>query len=201
MFSFDNREILFKGVKIGYRVEGNGNKVLLLLHGLQGHSGTWRNNIFYLSKKAKVIAPSLFYQRNKNYEELSNEYMLIIDEILKQEGYEEVCIIGNSFGGYVAIKFYCKNKMKVKCLVLEDSFIPYEDNNFEKCLGDISIPVLIIWGEKDDLIPLDAAYYIKSRIKSSNLVIMENVSHVPHWENPNLFNEIVAKFLEDNRFF
>jgi len=202
VFSLDNKELFIDNTKISYRVEGGGNRVLLLLHGLHGHSGTWRYVIPFFSKKLKVIAPSLPYIRNKTLEELSKNYVILLETILEKEGYDKICIIGNSFGGYVAIEYYCINRKDVECLILEDCYVPtFQQNDvFMSCIKSIEVPVLIIWGEKDEIIPIETAKYLSSNIKSNELFVMENVGHVPHWENPELFNEVVEKFLFNKRF-
>jgi|BEDMetMinimDraft_2_1075160.scaffolds.fasta_scaffold15352_1 Predicted hydrolases or acyltransferases (alpha/beta hydrolase superfamily) len=205
MISFDNKRISLDDKILNYRVEGFGKKALLFLHGLYGHSGTWRNNISYFSKKCKVIAPSLPVPRNESYEVLSEIYVEIIREILNFEEANEICIIGNSFGGYVAIKYYFKYSDDVLCLVLEDSYIPLHDptlnKEFIEILNNIKISVLIIWGEMDELLPVELAHYLNKSIETSELYIFKNAGHVPHWEKHDEFNDVVDKFLTKINFY
>lgn len=51
-------------------------------------------------------------------------------------------------------------------------------------LGEINIPTLIIWGEKDNLIPLVFAERFHGDIQNSQLVTFKHLGHVPHEEGP-----------------
>jgi pimeloyl-ACP methyl ester carboxylesterase len=47
----------------------------------------------------------------------------------------------------------------------------------------IHTPTLILWGAKDRLIPLENAKHFEADIKGSQLVVYENLGHVPHEED------------------
>lgn len=66
---------------------------------------------------------------------------------------------------------------------------------FAARLGEISMPTLIIWGDKDGLIPVSAAHEFKARIPHAELVIYENVGHIPMEEVPGESAGAVAAFL------
>jgi pimeloyl-ACP methyl ester carboxylesterase len=51
-------------------------------------------------------------------------------------------------------------------------------------LGEISVPTLILWGEKDNLIPLIFAKKFNNDIASSKLVTFKELGHLPHEEDP-----------------
>ncbi|KAH9321110.1 hypothetical protein KI387_015749 [Taxus chinensis] len=56
--------------------------------------------------------------------------------------------------------------------------------------------VLIVWGEHDQIFPVEKALELKKHLgDQAELVVMKNASHVPHIENPQEFNKIVEKFL------
>jgi pimeloyl-ACP methyl ester carboxylesterase len=60
--------------------------------------------------------------------------------------------------------------------------------DFEK----LSMPTLILWGQKDSWIPVSQAYLLEKAILGSNLVIFENAGHVPMEE---VAMESVAEYL------
>lgn len=77
-------------------------------------------------------------------------------------------------------------------------FSQYANRNdaaFAARLGEISAPTLIMWGDKDGLIPVSAAHEFKARIPQAELVIYENVGHVPMEEVPEESAAAVAAFL------
>lgn len=60
----------------------------------------------------------------------------------------------------------------------------------------IEIPTLILWGKKDDTLPLKDAYLIKERIKNSELKILQKARHSPHREMPEELSQAIIKFIK-----
>jgi len=63
-------------------------------------------------------------------------------------------------------------------------------------LEKIEIPTLILWGEKDDVLPLKDAYIIKEKIKNSEIKIIPKAKHSPHREIPEELAESIIKFIQ-----
>ena len=61
-------------------------------------------------------------------------------------------------------------------------------------LGDIKVPVLVIWGEADKRIPIVAAYQFLNEIPGAKLEIISRAGHVSNMEKPMEFNRIVKDF-------
>ena len=57
------------------------------------------------------------------------------------------------------------------------------------------MPTLIVWGERDRIIPLVHAYQAHEAIPNSRLEVMEHVGHFPHVEDPVRFVEILVDFM------
>ena len=76
--------------------------------------------------------------------------------------------------------------------------LAYEPLNLGKRLKEIKIPVLIITGDDDRIVPLRGSEKIADQIAHADLVIMPDNGHLPHEENPELFLSIVNTFLEKN---
>jgi pimeloyl-ACP methyl ester carboxylesterase len=62
-------------------------------------------------------------------------------------------------------------------------------------LGEIEAPTLIVWGERDALIPVRYARKFQKEIKGSQLAIIKNSGHTPYFERPEIFSDIVLEFL------
>jgi pimeloyl-ACP methyl ester carboxylesterase len=62
-----------------------------------------------------------------------------------------------------------------------------------KCLKQ---KTLVIWGEKDELIPPEAAYKFDADLPNSTVVILEGLGHVPMEENPTASLAPVILFLK-----
>lgn len=64
-------------------------------------------------------------------------------------------------------------------------------------LGALTMPVLIIWGEQDRLIPLRLGRRFARDIRGSGLKIIPKCGHVPPFECPDAFNEALLNFLAE----
>ncbi len=64
----------------------------------------------------------------------------------------------------------------------------------ENLISTITKPTLIIWGDKDNLIPVENAYLFEKNIKGSKLVVLKNIGHVPMEECPQQLAAIIAGF-------
>lgn len=263
--------VTVEGHNIHYLTKGSG-KPVILIHGLGGHSFSWRKNIAPLAKFFQVYAPDLkgfgFSDRP-----LKSDYSLegmatFLIRFMDALEIPEAALIGNSMGGLLSLAVALWYPSRVTHLVLvgsagypfkskfiwkllktpglgefliqfagrssirqslincyydpssitqediEGYFRPHVQNsNFkppllilrkfkfdrpsplESLYSQIKIPTLIIWGKEDRIIPVDHAYQFHREIKTSQLVILEKVGHVPQEESPDEFNRIIIDFV------
>ena len=64
-----------------------------------------------------------------------------------------------------------------------------------QALGDLDIPVLIVWGRHDTAVPLERGREMHSLLPQSRLQIFDDVGHCPHDETSAAFNHIALEFL------
>ncbi|MFN2463867.1 MAG: alpha/beta fold hydrolase [Candidatus Dormibacteria bacterium] len=57
------------------------------------------------------------------------------------------------------------------------------------------VPVLLVWGDRDFIIPVDHAHQAHGEIPGSRLEIFKGVGHFPHSEEPERFVSLVAEFM------
>jgi 2-hydroxy-6-oxonona-2,4-dienedioate hydrolase len=62
-------------------------------------------------------------------------------------------------------------------------------------LSNIIAPTLLVWGDKDRMIPSQYAREYTDEIPKSELVVIKNCGHTPYVEKPITFNKIILKFL------
>jgi pimeloyl-ACP methyl ester carboxylesterase len=60
----------------------------------------------------------------------------------------------------------------------------------------IRVPTLLVWGEGDPLVPLRYGEAMQQEIPGSRLVVIPRAAHVPMWDAPEEFNEVVLSFIE-----
>jgi pimeloyl-ACP methyl ester carboxylesterase len=65
---------------------------------------------------------------------------------------------------------------------------------YEK-LGKITIPVLLIWGKEDTLIPFEYSQQFISSINNCEFIPMEGCGHSPYVEDPEKLSELVIRFI------
>lgn len=76
---------------------------------------------------------------------------------------------------------------------------------FARLLGDdarpllrtLSMPVLLLWGENDPLVPVPYAEQMLELIPNARLVVLQHAGHVPMWENPTAFNGALLAFVNE----
>lgn len=109
--------------------EGEG-KVLLLLHGLFGALSNWDSVVNHFKKEYRVVIPLLpIYEmplRQAGLEGLVKH----LSGFVKQQGFSEMTLMGNSLGGHVALIYTLENQDKVKRMVLTGS-----SGLFENAMG------------------------------------------------------------------
>jgi pimeloyl-ACP methyl ester carboxylesterase len=62
-----------------------------------------------------------------------------------------------------------------------------------------SLPVQIIWGEDDPIIPVDHAHTAHAEIAGSRMEIFEDSGHMPFHDHPDRFVEVVERFIDSTR--
>ena len=72
----------------------------------------------------------------------------------------------------------------------------WQEEPLEGLLEKIQIKTLVLWGKRDDVLPLKDAYLIKEKIRDSELKIISKARHSPHREAPEELVENIIEFLK-----
>lgn len=76
-----------------------------------------------------------------------------------------------------------------------DRFKKQKSSSSYEHISKVTQETLILWGEKDFLIPVDNAYFFEKKLPNSTLVIFENLGHVPMEEDAEQSLAPVLNFL------
>jgi len=274
---FPLEHVALHGNDLAYRRAGRG-PVLLLLHGIAGSSQTWEPAMEFLQHGYTVLAPDLL-GHGRSAKPLGDyslgNYAASMRDFLAVLGVERATVVGQSFGGGVAMQFAYQFPDRCERLVLVDagglgrevswmlrlvtlpaaeyvlpvvfsapvrsvgnsvfgilqdrgirharatemwrSFVsltePSSRQAFIRTMRAVidpggqsvsamdrlylaaNMPTLIIWGERDRVIPLIHAYEAHEALPNSRLEIMDGVGHYPHVEEPYRFVQILRDFL------
>lgn len=98
---------------IAYRVEGNGDPVMLI-HGFAEDMTIWEHQINFLKNKFRLIIPDipgsgrsspLNHLKNGNSVATMEDYAECLKFLLDHEGVDNCNMIGHSMGGYISLAF------------------------------------------------------------------------------------------------
>lgn len=109
------------GVRQAVIDEGDGDEVLLLIHGMAGSAETWRAVLPQLAKKYRVIAPDLLGhgQSSKPRTDYSlGAFAVGLRDLLDELGVQSATVVGHSLGGGVAMQFLYQHPDYCRRLVL-----------------------------------------------------------------------------------
>ncbi len=67
------------------------------------------------------------------------------------------------------------------------------DPHLAKWLHRIDVPVKIVWGREDRILPVRIADELKRLMPEAQVHILDDVGHLPHAEKPDLFCDLVCK--------
>jgi len=63
-------------------------------------------------------------------------------------------------------------------------------------LSKLSLPTLLVWGDKDLLFPMDVGEDLHRSIPGSRLQVIHGSGHIPMWETPDEVYKAILSFLE-----
>lgn len=81
---------------------------------------------------------------------------------------------------------------------LKNTFLSVIKEDLTPLLSKISVPTLIVWGQKDREVPLKFAQTMYSKIPQAKLRIFENCGHFLFLEKPKDFAKVVKDFINSN---
>ena len=59
-------------------------------------------------------------------------------------------------------------------------------------LGFVKIPTVIIWGDKDELTPVENAYLINQKIRNSKIIVIPGIGHdLDRHEHPEILSQSI----------
>ncbi|XP_040384092.1 dihydrolipoyllysine-residue acetyltransferase component of acetoin cleaving system-like [Oryza brachyantha] len=91
------------------------------------------------------------------------------------------------------LRKYFADKREEKIQLIKGIITEQDDSQLNSPLPQ---EVLIIWGEFDQIFPVEKAHKVKEILgEKATLKIIPNTGHLAHQEDPKMFNDILLKFL------
>lgn len=80
--------------------------------------------------------------------------------------------------------------------VMKQTYLQVLGEDISGIFSQITVPTLLVWGEKDGITPLRHADFIKKQITGAKLEIIPNVRHNPYKEAPEILVEKILSFIK-----
>jgi pimeloyl-ACP methyl ester carboxylesterase len=116
----EQQEITVHGRLVKYRIGGEG-PLVLLIHGMAGSATTWKQVMPALSERFTVLAPDLLGHGDS--EKSKGDYSLgamasTLRDLIVALGYKRATVVGQSYGGGIALQFAYQYPERCERLVL-----------------------------------------------------------------------------------
>lgn len=96
-------------------------------------------------------------------------------------------------------KNFIKEAMKMDPIAFTENARALERYDYSNDLSKINIPVKILWGELDLIVPRNALEKMAHMIPNAQFEMLDGIGHSPIVENPKKFVEILMSFKDDLR--
>jgi pimeloyl-ACP methyl ester carboxylesterase len=121
----ENQVRSFDGVKISYDVQGEGQPVLVFVHGWSCSKEYWKQQVAHFTKKHKVVTIDLagHGQSSKSRKDYTVEaFGKDVAAVAEKLNLNRIILVGHSIGGLVAVEAARQMPGRVVCLVGADEF-------------------------------------------------------------------------------
>ena len=124
----------------------------------------------------------------------------VLDELFValEVGDSPFAIVGPSMGGGFALAYALSRPKRVAALVLVSPSVYRIAEQEKSKLSDLDIPVLLVWGERDRVFPLDEyGKPLKESLPRARLLVLKQAGHGAYLDKPDEFNELLLDFLSE----
>lgn len=189
--------ISIRGLKIRYLEKGKGTPVVLL-HGFSFNAETWVEVGLFdeLAKEYRVYAFDMPYGPKSKSDKFDaknrDEYAEFLNDVLKTLHINGPILLGASISGEVTLRYLSSGYSAKAGIVVG----PVGVKGLVTKLSRIVVPLLIIWGERDNISPSSDSKILSAHVKNSEVHIIEKAGHACYLDKPEKFKVIVKDFLK-----
>ncbi len=117
-------QVVLHGHRVTYRIDGDGDEAILLIHGMAGSSRTWGEVMPALARRYRVLAPDLMGHGESA--KPMGDYSLGahasgLRDLMARLGIERATVVGQSLGGGIALQLAYQHPELCDRLVLVSS--------------------------------------------------------------------------------
>jgi pimeloyl-ACP methyl ester carboxylesterase len=99
--------------------------------------------------------------------------------------------------GFSFAKVFFRDAFRAGPTTLAVAFARLLRDDARPLMKELRMPVLLLWGENDPLVPVPYAEQMREWVPQARLVVLPHAGHVPMWENPTAFNGALLEFVNE----
>lgn len=142
--------------------------------------------IFDVGYITNAVLPDTSHWVNKN---------LLANPVTYQIG-AALSLVNPAIDGRKEVMKYLEDFTKMDFSLFNHLIASESETNSEDLFPEIRVPTLLIAAEKDRFIPLNVIKKMHSNIKKSELFTIKNGTHAALFEQPDIFNLVIERFLK-----
>jgi len=182
--------------RVHYLLTGSqGKHTVVLLHGASFSSATWQK-IGTLEALASAGYQAFAidlpgYGQSETGSMSPDKWM---DNLFGQLIFGAPILLAASMSGGFALPFITAQPERIAGFV---AVAPVGISAHSERLHLVTAPVLAVWGEHDNIIPIGDAELLVNSVKQGQLIVVEGRTHAPYMSEPELFNQKLLEFVAD----
>ncbi len=196
MIERQSRFVEIEGGRVHYLTEGSEKgRPVVLLHGASFTSETWKQvgTMEALAKAGYLVYAFDLPGFGQSPPSKAN-HRTWLRGVLDLLNIDRPVVVSASMSGRYALPLLIETPDKISGFV---AVAPVGIMEYQDRLGEITAPVLAVWGEHDTLIPQIQADLLIRSVNAGRKVVIPKGSHAPYMSDPATFNTALLAFLSE----